>query len=214
MTKQAEDTKTADLAGHVYAYLRVSTDEQDVTKQRHGIDEYAKGLGLAAPIYIEDSASGTIKWQARRLGALIQDSRAGDTLIFAEIPRIGRSTLQVLEVLKECAERSVNVHIAKQRLVVDSSLGSKIIVTMLGLAGEIEREMISQRTSEALRKLKADGVKLGRPEGPAKRTKLDEREAEIRGYLTKQISKRNIAKLVDCSPSTLYAWMNRKGIAL
>ena len=96
-------------------------------------------------------------------------------------------------------------------MVLDSSIQSRITATILGLAAEIEREFISLRTAEALAKRKADGQPLGRPKGRrAARVKLDDQEETIRRYLTKGISKRAIAKLVDCAPSTLYDWLDRR----
>ena len=89
---------------------------------------------------------------------------------------------------------------------------SRITATVLGLAAEIEREFISMRTREALAKRKAEGVQLGRPKGPAERVKLDEHETTIRGYLAKGINKRDIARLIECAPSTLYDWLKRRGI--
>jgi DNA invertase Pin-like site-specific DNA recombinase len=105
----------------------------------------------------------------------------------------------------------INVHIAKQGMVLDGSMQSRITATVLGLAAEIERELIVLRTTEALAKRKAEGKILGRPKGrQSTHLKLDQKEAEIRNYLNKGISKRSIAKLVDCSPSTLYDWLERK----
>ncbi len=86
------------------------------------------------------------------------------------------------------------------------------MATVLGLAAQIEREFVSQRTKEALAARKQAGMQLGRPPGPAARHKLDDRKMEIRGLLDKQVNKRAIAKIVDCAPSTLYGWMKRKNI--
>lgn len=195
-----------------WAYLRVSTDAQDVDNQRHGILEYANAHGLHDLQFVSDAVSGKVKWRERKLGELLAKVGAGDTVVFAEISRIARSTLQVLEVLEHCTAREINVHIAKQRMVLDGSMQATITATVLGLAAEIEREFISLRTREALAKRKHDGMILGRPKGPAQHVKLDDKEAEIRGYLDKKINKRNIAKLVDCAPSTLYDWLDRRGI--
>ncbi|MDQ2695816.1 MAG: recombinase family protein, partial [Pseudomonadota bacterium] len=116
--------------------------------------------------------------------------------------------------LEFCMQRGLIVHIAKQRLVLDGSMQARIIATVLGLAGEIEREYIALRTREALARRRAEGQVLGRPRGPAPRVKLDAREAEIRGYLAKGISKRSMARLLGCAPSTLYAWFRRRRIAV
>lgn len=179
-----------------YAYLRVSTDQQDLNNQRHGILEYANRLGLAGLKLVEDTASGKTNWKERKSGELlIKTMQKGDVIIFAEVSRMARSTLQVLEILEYASEREYQVHIAKQNMRFDDSLNAKITATVLGLA-----------------KRKAEGVQLGRPKGKAKKVKLDEHEKDIRRYLKLGISKRSIAKLVDCAPSTLYEWIDRRKI--
>ena len=196
----------------VYAYLRVSTDRQDVDNQRYGILEYANTHGLVPLHFVEDTVSGRLGWRERTIGHLLTvTTRAGDVILFAEVSRMARSTLQVLEILEHCMQQGVHVHIAKQRMVLDGSMPSRITATVLGLAAEIEREFIALRTREALAKRKAEGKPLGRPKGkPAARLKLDAQEALIQGYLAKGISKLAIAKLVECSPTTLYAWLARR----
>ena len=196
-----------------YAYLRVSTDQQDLDNQRHGILEYANQNGITGVQFVEDSVSGKVKWRERRIGdLLLKTMQPGDTVVFAEISRMARSTLQVLEMLEHATTTNLQVHIAKQRMRFDDSLNSKITATVLGLAAEIEREFISMRTKEALAKRKADGKTLGRPKGKAETVRLDKHRDEINRYLKKGISKRSIAKLLDCSKSTLYNWLEREGL--
>jgi DNA invertase Pin-like site-specific DNA recombinase len=197
-----------------YAYLRVSTDHQDLDNQRHGILEYANTHGISSMLFVEDAVSGQVKWQTRSVGKLLTETATqGDLVIFAEISRMARSTLQVLEMLECCMRRGISVHIAAQQMILDGSMPSRIAATVLGLAAEIEREFISLRTTEALAKPKAEGKPLGRPKGRKSTSlKLDASEALIQIYLAKGISKRSIAKLLDCSPSTLYDWLERKGI--
>jgi len=192
---------------HVFAYLRVSTDEQDVANQRHGVVRYCQDKKLLAPVFIEDTASGRTDWRARPLGQLITRATAGDVIVVSEVSRLARSTLQVLEIGRECAERGVVLHVAKNGIVFDDSMQSKIVATVLGLVAEIERDFISSRTKEALAKRKADGIKLGRPAGPGKNLRLDQYADKIDTYLAKKIDKRSIAKLLDVSPNTLYAWL-------
>ena len=194
-----------------YAYLRISTNQQDVDNQRHGILEYANQKSLGHLEFVEDSVSGHKQWRERQLGQLLTKTAvAGDVIIFAEISRMARSTLQVLSILECCMQRELIVHIAKQQMVLDDKLPSRITATVLGLAAEIERELISLRTREALAKRKAAGKPLGRPKGrQSAKLKLDPRKQEIQMYLDKGISKRSIAKLVDCAPSTLYYWLER-----
>ena len=195
----------------IYAYLRVSTNQQDVDNQRYGILEYANQRNLGHLEFVADSVSGQKRWRERELGKLLTEkARTGDMVVFVEISRMARSTLQVLEILECCMQRELSVHIAKQRMVLDDSMPSRITATVLGLAAEIERELISLRTTEALAKRKAAGKTLGRPKGRQSASlKLDAKEQEIRMYLAKGISKRSIAKLVDCAPSTLYNWLKR-----
>ena len=197
----------------VYAYLRVSTDEQDVDNQRHGILDYANTHSLGSLQFVEDNASGKTNWKERKAGELLTKTmQKGDIVLFAEVSRMARSVLQILEILEHCAQSEFTVHIVKQNMVFDDSLNSRITATVLGLAAEIEREFISMRTKEALAKRKAEGMVLGRPKGKAKRVKLDKHSKDIRRYLELGISKRAICKLVDCSPSTLYDWIERREV--
>jgi DNA invertase Pin-like site-specific DNA recombinase len=118
--------------------------------------------------------------------------------------------LQVLEILQHAASREVSVHIAKNRMVMNSSLQAKSTATVLGLMAEIEREFISARTTEALARRKAVGKPLGRPKGAkSKKVKLDDHRAMIVDYLKKGVSKLSIAKIIGCSPSLLYEWIYR-----
>lgn len=198
----------------VYAYLRVATDRQDVDKQRYGLLDYANRQGLGPLHFIEDATSGRMTWRDRAVGQLLtQTVQAGDIVLFAEISCMARSALQVLEMLEDAMERGVIVHISKQQMVLDGLGQSRVAATVLGLAAEIEREFISLRTTEALAKRKAAGHPLGRPKGSrAPRVKLDERADEIQRYLAIGLSKRAIAKLVECSPTTLYDWLARRNV--
>ena len=145
----------------VYAYLRVSTDQQDVDNQRYGLLEYANANGLGTLQFIEDTISGRHAWRDRALGQLLSETtQAGDVVLFAEISRMARSTLQVLEMLEHAMRRSLIIHVAKQRMVLDGSMQSRIMATVLGLTAEIERELIAQRTTEALAKRKTAGQPL------------------------------------------------------
>lgn len=193
----------------VYAYLRVSTDAQDVANQRRGVAEYCAGRDWM-PGYIEDTASGRTPWRERALGQLLDRMQRGDVLVCAEVSRLARSTLQVLEVCKVAAERGLQLHIVKTGQVIDDSMQSKVLTTMLALAGEIERDMISARTRETLARLKAEGVKLGRPPGPAQRLKLDDKADQIDNLRRCNVPLRAIARVLDCSPQTLYDWIKAR----
>src|SRR6266487_5869048 len=153
-----------------YAYLRVSTDRQDVDNQRHGILEYANTHGFAPVQFVQDAISGRLAWRERAIGQLLTaTATAGDVVIFAEISRMARSTLQVLEMLEIGRGRELHIHLAKQRMILDGALHSRIAATVLGLAAEIERELIAARTREALAKGKPKARSWVAPEGPRTR---------------------------------------------
>jgi DNA invertase Pin-like site-specific DNA recombinase len=196
-----------------FAYLRVSTDRQDVDNQRYGILEYSNSIALGSLYFVEDAVSGRVDWRSRSLGELLGKARGGDSIVFAEISRIARSTLQVLEVLEYCQKKEITVYVAKQKMILDSSMQSTITATVLGLAAQIEREFISMRTIESLQKRKAEGFSLGRPKGARSNVvKLDSHKDEIQKYLKLGLNKTAIAKLVDCAPNTLYSWLDRHNL--
>lgn len=197
-----------------FAYLRVSTDAQDVDNQKHGVELYAVRNQLEPLEFVQDMVSGRKTWKDRQLGKILNAAKSGDVLIVSEVSRLARSTLQVLEILQYSAEKGVQVHIVKSGMVMDGSLNSRITATMLGLAAEIEREFISARTTEALARRRAAGLPLGRPKG-SKNTahKLDPHKNEIARMLGLGVSKVSIAKMLGCSPETLYKYMKKNGFS-
>ena len=122
----------------IHAYLRVSTDRQDADNQKHGILQYAQARNLQPLHFVEDCISGTKHWKKRELGTLLDKLESGAVIIFSEVSRIARGTLQTLEFLKAASEKEITIHIAKQNMIFDNSLNSKIIATTLALAAEIE----------------------------------------------------------------------------
>lgn len=197
-----------------FAYLRVSTDHQDAKNQKLGVLDYCNSHEIAPLTFIEDTVSGKTPWRERTIGNVLENAQAGDVLVVAEISRLGRSTLQVLEILEVAAKNKMIVHIAKNNMVMDGSMQATITATILGLAAQIEREFISARTKEALAKSKIEGTILGRPKGQAEILKLDVFQDEILGYLKKGINKRDITRLIGCAPSTLYKGLKRRRITV
>lgn len=197
----------------IFIYVRVSTNVQDTQNQLHGIRDYCQELGIVPDMVVEDTASGSIDWRSRKIGELLSGADKGDVLLVAEVSRLARSTLQVLEILKFSSERQVSVVIVKNGLTFDNSMQSRITATILGLAAEIERDFISMRTREALAKRKAAGKQLGRPQGAlAKHYKLDEKRSEIERYQKLGINQTAIAKLVGVSRPTLRTWLGRQQV--
>lgn len=190
----------------VYAYLRVSTDAQDAANQKRGVSEYCAARQWPVA-YVEDTASGKKPWREREVGRLLDRMQRGDVLVVAEISRLGRSTLQVLELMAYAGERGLSIHVVKGSMVLDGSAQSKMFATMHALFAEIERDFIVARTREALQRRKAEGLPMGRPTGPGKKLMLDSRAAEIDRLMDVKVPKRVIARAVGCSPQTLHNWL-------
>lgn len=193
-----------------FAYLRVSTNAQDAENQKLGVLEYCNTRKLVPLKIITDEISTQVKWHDRKISEILNEAIAGDVIVVSEISRLARSTLQVLEILELAAKKRISVHIVKNGLVMDGSIQATITATILGLAAQIEREFISMRTKEALTRRKDSGLPMGRPKGKAETVKLDEHRTVIQSYLKKGVNKRSIAKIIECSPTTLYNWLERE----
>ena len=149
----------------IYGYIRVSTDKQTVENQRFEILTFAKRENLQIDGWVEETVSGTKDPSKRNLGPLLNDLRSGDLLICAELSRLGRSLFMILDVLNQCMKKNVRVWTIKDNYRLGDDISSKVLAFAFGLSAEIERNLISQRTKEALARKKAEGVVLGRPKG-------------------------------------------------
>ena len=197
----------------VFAYLRVSTGEQDLASQRHGILDYAQSKGLQPLSFVSETVSGTVPSTERVLGKeLLPKLCQGDVLIVAELSRLGRSVLDILTTLRELAKRGVTVHVVKGGFQLDGSLNSKILTTVLSLAAEIERELICQRTKEGQARAKLAGKHIGRPKGSGGHSKLDIRNTEIRQLATKGVTRANLARIFECDWETMNKWLIRHDV--
>uniref|UniRef100_UPI0035D095CD recombinase family protein n=1 Tax=Bartonella sp. AC62GZZY TaxID=3243457 RepID=UPI0035D095CD len=198
-----------------YAYLRVSRDGQDTENQKFGLLKYANKHGFA-PLHIEEEIASRGKdWRKRKLGALIEKAERGDVLLTPEFSRIAGSSLAVLEILKAASERGLIFHVTKQNLIMNGSLQSDIIATVLGIVAQIERHLIQTRTKEALSVARQRGIKLGRPKGStATQLKLDNHIDEIQAFINVGLSQNRIAKTLGVSVNTLRLFIERKNIKL
>lgn len=157
----------------VYSYLRVSSDVQDVESQKVGVNEFLEKNQLTCDKwYIDEGVSGGIDWRRRKVATMVRDAKRGDVLVFAEISRIGRKLVDVLEVIKTCADKGVKIYTVKDRYTLEDTIQSKVLVTVMGLAAEIERDLLRQRTKEGLRRAVLNGKTLGRPHGRRTRPEL------------------------------------------
>lgn len=191
----------------VYGYLRVSTEDQDENSQRRGVDEFAAKNGLKIDEYVIDHGlSGAKEFKDRAIGKMIKKLQSGDTVIASEISRIGRRLVLVLDFIKICTEKGVKFFTVKDRYSIADTLQSKVILTVMGLCAEIERDLVRQRTKEGLSRARAEGKILGRPKGrktDPEKHKLNGKETLIKGLLDEKLAQRKIAKIVKVNRNTL-----------
>jgi DNA invertase Pin-like site-specific DNA recombinase len=202
----------------VFAYLRVSTDAQDLSSQKVGIVDYANAHGLIIAEWFTETASGSLDAAKRVLGQkLLPRLLPEDALIVPELSRLGRSTADILATLKFLAERRVKVHVVKGGFQLDDNINSKILATVLGLAAEIERDLISQRTREGQARAKASGKHIGRPRiehDKDRRSKLDKYAEDIKKYAAGGVSKAAMSRLFNCNSITVDLWLTRHGVKI
>jgi DNA invertase Pin-like site-specific DNA recombinase len=189
----------------------VSTSDQDVEKNKADILLLAHRKELGQVSFVEETVSGRVPWRQRKLATILEDLRPGDTLVVSELSRLGRSMLECMEILAIATQKGLKLHTVKGEWQLDSSLQSKIMAMVFAMAAEIERDLISQRTTEALRVKKAAGVQLGRPRGPGK-SKLDRYQPEIEGLLANGATQRFIAKRYGTTEGNLHHWLQKRGL--
>jgi len=163
----------------VYGYIRVSTDRQTVENQRYEIRQFCDKNTLRVDRWIEEVISGAKGVDERKLGALLRRMGRGDVLICAELSRLGRNLLMIMSVLNQCMQNEIQVWTIKDNYRLGSDISSKVLAFAFGLSAEIERNLISQRTKEALARRRQEGVVLGRPKGISSKKKLDGREQKV-----------------------------------
>jgi DNA invertase Pin-like site-specific DNA recombinase len=197
------------------AYLRVSTLDQSTEKNKADVLVFANDRRLGHVTFIEETVSGKVSWRERKIGQIINDLSVGDKIIVPELTRLGRSTLDVLQILKTSKEKGLAVYSIKENLTLNGNdeMQSKIMVTFLSLFAELERDFISKRTKEGLAARKAAGVKLGRPKGPGK-SKLDSSREEIIALLKMGVSKARILKKYSASRTTFDNWLRKNSIEI
>ncbi len=206
------------------AYLRVSKDEQDTQNQRLAILEFARKEKIHVDRFISTTVSSRKSTQERKIDQLLRELETKDTLIVSELSRMGRSVGEIITTLDTLVGRNIHFLSVKEgiRLGSQADLQTKVLVTMFlrevlpptrrALFADIERELISMRTKEGLAAARAKGKKLGRPKGRKGKSRLDGRESEICLLLTKNVSNASIAKITEVDRSTLYHFIQSRGI--
>lgn len=190
----------------IYGYIRVSSDKQTVENQRFEINNFCEKQNLTINDWIEETISGTKNYSKRQLGLLLRKVSKDDIIICSELSRLGRNLFMIMEILNVCMTKECRVWTIKDNYRLGEDIQSKVLAFAFGLSAEIERNLISQRTKEALARKKAEGVVLGRPKGrkttPSVR-KLYSKDRLIRELLSNHTSKRQIAKICHVDRNTL-----------
>ena len=182
------------------AYIRTSTDKQDLNNQKLEIFEYARKNQLEVDDFIQMSISSRRTSKERRIDEMVAALNGADTLIVTELSRLGRSTAEVIGLVNELIQKKVRVIAIKQSLdIKHHDMTSKVMITLFSLFSELERDLISLRTKEALANKKAQGIQLGKPKGTIQKSKFDKDQNKIKELLALGLSVRKIANLLGFS---------------
>ena len=191
-----------------FAYIRVSCDKQTTENQRYEITQYAQRRHVVIDEWIEETISGTKQIEKRKLNDLLKKMRKDDTLIVSELSRLGRNLMQIMSILHDCMKNDIKVFAIKENYELGNNISSKVLAFAFGLSAEIERNLISQRTKEALNRKRAEGVVLGRPKGSvSKKRKLSGKEKQIKELLDKKISVSAIGRILGVHRLTVTAFL-------
>ena len=190
----------------IYGYIRVSTEQQHLKNQSHEITSFADCNGIKIDKWVEETISSRKSLKERKLGNLLKKLKKDDILIATELSRLGRNLLEVMGILQQCLEKECQVWTLKEHYRLGSDIQSKVLAFTFSLAAELERQFISDRTRESLKRVKAEGKHIGRPRGSTYR-KLKKKHAKIKELLEKHVSKAEIARLLDCDWNTLHRYV-------
>jgi DNA invertase Pin-like site-specific DNA recombinase len=197
----------------IYGYIRVSTDKQTVENQRFEINNFCEKKQIVVGEWIEETISGTKEVEKRALGKLLKKLHKDDVLICSELSRLGRSLFMIMDVLSECMKKEIQLWTIKDNYRLGSDISSKVLAFAFGLSAEIERNLISQRTKEALARVKAEGKVLGRPVGKkSSHVKLTGKEDKIITMLSLGIPVIQMAKYLHVDRNTLYKFISLKNL--
>jgi DNA invertase Pin-like site-specific DNA recombinase len=212
MASMTFSSNTVKIAPKTIAYLRVSTIDQDIEKNKAAILNLANHQLLGHVHFVEEKISGKVSWRKRKIAEILETSQKGDNIIVSELSRLGRSMLECMEILSIATQKGINVYAVKGDWQLTNSIQSKIVAMAFSMASEIERDLISKRTREALQVKKQNGMKLGRPKGVGK-SKLDIHRVEIEALLKNGSTQKFVAKRYQTTEANLHHWLNQRGLA-
>lgn len=197
----------------VYGYIRVSTDRQTIENQRFEINKFCKEENMIVDRWIKETISGAKSIEDRKLGRLLKRMKKDDVLVCTELSRLGRNLLMIMGILNQCMKNEVEVWTIKDNYRLGNDISSKVLAFAFGLSAEIERNLISQRTKEALARKRAEGVILGRPKGSkSSRTKLTGKERQIKELLDKKVSYSAIGRILNVHRLTVAKFAKEHGL--
>ena len=198
-----------------YGYIRVSSDKQTVENQRFEIENFAKQNGFKIDGWIEETISGMKSYDKRQLGKLLNRVKKDDLIICAELSRLGRNLFMIMEILNICMTKECKVWTIKDNYRLGEDIQSKVLAFAFGLSAEIERNLISQRTKEALARKRAEGVVLGRPKGrKSSHVKLSGKEETIRVLRQQNVSKCEIARIFGVHRMTVDTFIKQNNLEM
>jgi DNA invertase Pin-like site-specific DNA recombinase len=192
-----------------YAYIRVSTDHQNTQNQQHEILTYTQNHHIQIDRWVSETISSRKPLAERKLGKLIKKLKKGDILIATELSRLGRNLLEIMGILQHCLEKGCQIWTLKENYRLGADIQSKVLAFAFGLVSEIERQLISERTKNSLKRLKDEGKRLGRPLGSAYQ-KLYKKHNKIMQLLDKGVPKAEIARLMGCAWITLHRYIKSR----
>ena len=195
----------------IYGYIRVSSDKQTVENQRFEIEKFCKREGYKVDGWIEETISGVKNYDKRKLGLLLEKVKKEDVIICSELSRLGRNLFMIMEILNVCMTKECRVWTIKDNYRLGDDIQSKVLAFAFGLSAEIERNLISQRTKEALARKKSEGVILGRPKGrKSSKVKLSGKEEIVQELLKQNVSITRIAKIYNVHRNTVSKFIKER----
>lgn len=197
----------------IYGYIRKSTEKQEFKHMEFEIEQYANKHNFTINKWIEETVSSRKPLNQRKLGLLLESLSNQDTVITTEISRLGRSLLEVMSILQFCLNKGCKIITIKENYQLGNDIQSQILAFAFGLAAQIERDLISQRTKSSLASKKEQGIKLGRPIGAkSKQLKLSANFEKIKNLLSGGVSKNKISKIMGVQYMTLSRFIKKMGL--
>ena len=194
----------------VFGYIRVSTDKQTINNQKYEIEQFCKNNRLQIEQWIEETTSGTKAPDKRRLGVILKEIKRDDLIICSELSRLGRSLFMIMSILSHCLSVGAKIWTIKDGYRLGDDIQSKVLAFAFGLSAEIERNLIAQRTKEALARCKSEGKILGRRPGKAASVKLSGYEEEITQMLNNGMKKNEIGRRLGVHRQTVSIFVNER----